>query len=63
MLRLLPRPLPHLPSVNSIGDSQNAEKDRKLADERGVEGVGEEEPNHTTAEKAWSSIYHSILAE
>jgi hypothetical protein len=27
----------------------------------GKKGVGEE-PNHTTAEKAWSSINHSILS-
>ncbi len=35
-------------------------KERKLADGRGGKEVGEE-PNDTTAKKAWSSINHSIL--
>jgi hypothetical protein len=55
-----PSPPPPLPSASCLSISVFLCVTVKLTDGRGErERVGEE-PNHTTAKKAWSSIKHSI---
>jgi hypothetical protein len=61
---MAPPPSPPTPSLASKLEQRHTGRLRKkgnLLTEKGVLRVGEE-PDHTTAGKAWSSINHSILS-
>ncbi len=64
MIWFLAHPLPpHLPSVSSIGDTQEDwERETTCCGERGVGGSGRGAELYDHRKKAWPSINHSILS-